>query len=72
MSLTPQVMAILGKLEAADLPILAAGLLPALEEEANTLLPAADQATAVAVETVVNPALQAALASLIAKIPVVS
>ena len=67
----PQLVAILKKLESDDLAILASGLLPALEAEVQAL--SKGNATVSAVEAVVFaatlPAAQAALASLIAKIP---
>jgi hypothetical protein len=68
-----QLLAVLQKLESADLAILVAGLLPALEAEVQDL--SKGSAAISAVESVVFsatlPAAQAALASLVAKIPVV-
>lgn len=68
-----QLLAVLQKLESDDLAILASALLPAIEAEVQDLSKA--NATVSAVESVVFsatlPAAQAALASLIAKIPVV-
>lgn len=69
----PQLLAILQKLEASDLAILAEGLVPAIFEEIQKL--SSGNATVFAIEAVVfpavQPAAQAALASLVAKIPVV-
>lgn len=66
-----QLLAVLQKLEAADLAIVGSSLLPALEAEVQSL--SAGNSTVSAVESVVFsatlPAAQAALASLIAKIP---
>jgi hypothetical protein len=63
-----QLQALLKKMAVDVLPDLEACLLPGLEEAANSLLPAADQAGAQAVESLFNPALQSALAAEIAKI----
>jgi len=69
--MNPQLLAVLKKIEADDLAILASGLLPALEAEVQDL--SKGNATVSAVEAVVFsatlPAAQAGLASLIAKIP---
>lgn len=66
-----QLLAVLKKLEADDLAILASSLLPAVEAEIQDL--SKGNATVSAVEAVVFsatlPAAQAAIASLIAKIP---
>ena len=63
-----QLQAILVKIEAADLPILESALLPALEEVANSMMPASAETPAEAIEAMFNPALQQALSALIAKL----
>lgn len=69
MSAVPQVVALLAKIESDVLADLVSSLLPALEAEANSLLPTGDQAVAGSIESMFNPALQTAFASLVAKIP---
>jgi hypothetical protein len=61
--------AILAKLESDDVAILESMLVPALLQEGVSLLPVADQALAAGVVAAATPALQAGLASLLAKIP---
>lgn len=72
--MSPQLLAVLQKLESDDLAILASSLLPAVEAEVQDL--SKGNATVSAVEAVVFsatlPAAQAALASLIAKIPAIT
>lgn len=59
---------VLAKLEAADLPILEAALLPAMLDAAVSALPAADQTIAKDIESAALPVLQTGLAALIAKL----
>ncbi len=63
-----QLQKVLKDMGQADLQVLVSELLPALEEVVNELSPASLQAGEAVVEAAVNPALQAALASLAAKI----
>ena len=69
--MAPELLALLKQMEAADLQILVTGLVPALFAEIEKL--SAANASVSAIEAVVFPALepsvQAALASLVAKIP---
>ena len=71
--MSPQLLALLQSLEKEDLAILGSALVPALFEEIQAL--SKGNATVSAIEAVVFPAVQSAaqtaLASLIAKIPVV-
>jgi len=72
--MSPQLIALLQKIEKEDLAILAEGLVPAIFEEIQKL--SASQSTISAIEAVVFPAVlpaaQSAFASLIAKLPVVA
>ena len=70
MAIPAELAAVLSKLEAADIPILEASLLPALLDLGVSLLPAGtDQTIAKEVETVALPFLQTGLTSLLSKIP---
>jgi hypothetical protein len=68
-----QVLAVLQKLEADDLAILASGLVPAVFAEIEDLSKASSAASAIeaVIFPAVQPAVQSALASLIAKVPAV-
>jgi hypothetical protein len=61
--------AVLGKLEAADLAILEAELVPAILDLGVAALPAAYQPLVKGIEDALMPQVQAALTSLLAKIP---
>lgn len=68
----PKLIALLQKLEADGLADLQTLLLPAIVAEVEKLSPAGVQAVEADIFTVIMPAAQAALASLIAKVPVVA
>lgn len=61
--------AVLQKLEAADLAIVEASLIPALLQVGISALPVADQALASGIVSAVSDPLQKALAGLLAKVP---
>lgn len=63
-----QLHEMLKKMGEADLQILAAELLPAIEEVVNELSPASVQAGEKAVEELLNPALQSGIQALVAKV----
>lgn len=67
--MSPALVELLKKLEAADLAILQSDLFPALVSEVEMLSPAGAQAMEAMVFGAVQPLAQTALAALIAKIP---
>jgi hypothetical protein len=68
MSVAPQLQAVLSKIEADVLADLSALLIPGLIAEIEALSPASAQSTEALVFTAIQPAAQAAWASLVAKV----
>jgi hypothetical protein len=67
MAISPKLLQVFKDMGTDDLQVLATELLPAVEDELNTLFPAEAQALE-AGEAVINPLAQPALQSLISKI----
>ena len=67
--MSPALVALLKKLEAADIAILQSDLLPALMSEVEALSPSGAQAVEAMVFAALKPAAQQAIAALIAKLP---
>lgn len=68
MTVAPALAAVLSKLEADVLADLSSLLIPGLIAEIEAISPAADQSVEALVFSAIQPAAQAALASLIAKV----